>query len=175
MGKLNSATNRSFSIDVYRNVVTNPSGYGEGKFYAGTVSVTTDGNGNAGFALTNNAGNYAGQYFTATATSAGGDTSEFGLDVLCTNKPAPSATFTGPLTWRTNGFVLTLAFQTNFTYRVQATTNLSASHRVDRPDQLQRHQLIARLYRPHGYQLPRAFLSRGVAVTLQALFPSTME
>ena len=40
---------------------------------------------------------------------------------------APSATFTGPFVLHTNGFVLTLAFQINFTYRVQATTNLSAS------------------------------------------------
>jgi titin len=127
LGKLNSATNRSFSIDLYRNLAADPSGYGEGQFYVGTVSVTTDVNGNALFALTNNAGNYAGQYITATATAATGDTSEFGLDVLCTNKPAPSATFTGPFVLHTNGFVLTLAFQTNFTYRVQATTNLSAS------------------------------------------------
>ena len=31
------------------------------------------------------------------------------------------------MTWRANGFVLTLTFQTNFTYRVQATTNLAAT------------------------------------------------
>lgn len=129
LGKLNSATNRSFLIDVYRSASADSynGGYGQGQYYIGTVSVTTDGNGNALFALTNNAGNYAGEYITATATSAGGDTSEFDLAVLCTNKPAPSATFTGPFVLRTNGFVLTLAFQTNFTYRVQATTNLAAS------------------------------------------------
>ena len=127
LGKLNSATNRPFFIDVYRNIAADPSGYGEGQFYLGTVSVTTDGSGNTGFAYTNTSGNYAGQYITATATSAGGDTSEFSLAIPCTNKPAPSATFTGPLTWHTNGFVLTLTFSTNFTYRVQATTNLAAS------------------------------------------------
>ncbi|MGA2788742.1 MAG: hypothetical protein ABSF60_14570, partial [Verrucomicrobiota bacterium] len=127
LGKLNSATNRAFSIDVYRNIATDFNGYGEGQFYLGTVGVNTDGSGNAGFAYTNNSGNYAGQYITATATAASGDTSEFSLAALCTNKPAPSGTFTGPLTWRTNGFVLTLTFQTNFTYRVQATTNLAAS------------------------------------------------
>jgi hypothetical protein len=125
LGNLNSATNRSFLIDVYRNIAADSSGYGEGQFYLGNVSVTTDGSGNATFAYTNN-GNYAGEYITATATSAGGDTSEFSVAVLCTNMPAPSATFTGPLTWHTNGFALTLTFQTNFTYRVQATTNLAA-------------------------------------------------
>jgi titin len=126
-GTLNSLANRTFSIDVYRNLSADTSGYGEGQFYVGNISVTTDGSGNATFAYTNSGGNYAGQYITATATSAGGDTSEFGLAVPCTNKPAPSAQFAGPLTWRTNGFVLTLTFQTNFTYRVQATTNLAAS------------------------------------------------
>ena len=137
---MNSLASRTFFIDFYRNLAADPSGYGEGQFYVGSVGVTTDGSGNAVFALTNTAGNYAGQYFTATATSAGGDTSEFGLAVLATNQPAPSAQFTGPLTWRTNGFVLTLALQTNFSYRLQAATNLASSSRLDRADQLPRHQ-----------------------------------
>jgi len=125
LGKLNSLAGHTFFIDVYRNLAADPTGYGEGQFYVGTVSVTTDGSGNAPFALTNTAGNYSGQYFTATATAVAGDTSEFGADVLATNQPAPSAQFAGPLTWRTNGFVLTLAFQTNFGYRLQAATNLA--------------------------------------------------
>ena len=125
-GTLNSLANQPFFIDVYRNFSANFSGYGEGQFYLGTVSVTTDGSGNAGFALTNNAGNYAGQYITATATSAGGDTSEFSLAVLTTNKPAPSAQFTGPFQSRTNGFAFSLTLQTNFGYRIQAATNLVA-------------------------------------------------
>ncbi len=127
LGNFNSLANRGYFIDVYRNIAPDPSGYGEGQFYLGTVSVNTDGSGNASFAYTNSSGNYAGQYITATATAATGDTSEFSLAVLATNQPAPSAQFTGPLTWRANGFVLTLTFQTNFTYRVQATTNLAAT------------------------------------------------
>ena len=69
------------------SIVTPSTTHGEGQFYVGTVSVTTDGSGNAPFALTNNAGNYAGQYFTATATAADGDTSEFSADLLATNMP----------------------------------------------------------------------------------------
>ena len=126
LGRLNSATNRNFFIDIYRSPVADPTGYGEGQFYVGTASVTTDGSGNATFAFTNAAGNYSGQSFSATATSAGGDTSEFGADVLATNAPAPSARFTGPLTWRANGFVLALTIQTNFGYRLQAATNLAS-------------------------------------------------
>ena len=124
LGKLNSATNRSFFIDVYRSVSPDYAGYGEGQFYLGSVSVTTDSSGNAGFTLTNNTGNYAGQYFTATATSTAGDTSEFNLAILATNKPAPSALFTGPYLIHTNGFAFMLTFATNFSYRIQAATNL---------------------------------------------------
>lgn len=126
LGKLNSATNRNFFIDVYRSFTNDAynGGYGQGQFYIGSVTVTTDGSGNAGFALTNNA-NYSGQYFTATATAATGDTSEFGFAVLATNAPAPSASFTGPYLMRTNGFVFTLTFAINFSYRIQAATNLA--------------------------------------------------
>ena len=128
-GSLNSATNRSFLIDVYRNFQPdlNIGGYGEGQFYAGTVSVTTDGSGNAKFSLTNTVANYAGQYFTATVTAATGDTSEFSLAVLATNVPVPAASFTGPYLARTNGFAFTLDLQTNFSYRIQVATNLATN------------------------------------------------
>lgn len=123
-GTLNSLANCAFFIDIYRNSVTNFSGHGEGKFYVGTVSVTTDGSGDAGFSFTNDTGNYAGQYFTATATSAGGDTSEFGADVPAINVSAPSAQFIGPFQSGAGGFAFSLTLQTNFSYRIQATTNL---------------------------------------------------
>jgi parallel beta-helix repeat protein len=128
-GSLNSATNRPFFIDVYRSLSPDnyTGGYGQGQFYVGSVTVTTDGSGNASFSLTNTAANDAGQYFTATATAATGDTSEFGLAVLATNAPAPTAIFTGPFLARTNGFSFTLNLQTNFGYRIQAATNLAQS------------------------------------------------
>ena len=37
-----------------------------------------------------------------------------------------SATFTGPYQARTNGFTFRLTLATNFTYPIQATTNLAA-------------------------------------------------
>ena len=121
-GTLNSLADSTFLIDVYRNTVNNP---GAGRFYVGTVSATTDGSGNAAFALTNNAANYAGQYFTATATSAVGNTSEFSADLLATNMPLPSAQFTGPYQSSAGGFAFSLTLQTNFSYRIQAATNLA--------------------------------------------------
>ena len=120
-GTLQSAANRTFQIDCYRNVAANP---GTGQFYLGTVSATTDGSGNASFGFTNFTANDSGQFVTATATSAGGDTSEFSLAVLVTNAPSASAQFTGPYQSRTNGFAFTLTLQTNFNYRIQAATNL---------------------------------------------------
>ena len=126
-GKFNSATNRSFFVDVYRNLAEDFSGYGQGQFYLGSVSVTTDGSGNANFAYTNSGGNYAGQYISTTATDASGNTSEFSADVLASNAPAPSAQFATPFVWRTNGFVFSLTFATNFSYHIQATTNLATN------------------------------------------------
>ncbi|HXR48916.1 MAG TPA: M12 family metallopeptidase [Candidatus Limnocylindrales bacterium] len=127
-GTLNSSANGSFLIDFYRNFQpdNNIGGYGEGQFYLGAIGVTTDGSGNAVFAYTNNTGNYAGQYITATATDSSGNTSEFDLAVLATNLPAPFAQFTGPYESRTNGFAFSLTLQTNFSYRIQTTTNLAA-------------------------------------------------
>ena len=124
MGNLNSIANRSFFIDVYRSTNVDFTGYGEGQFYVGTASVTTDGSGNGKFAFTNNA-NYSGQYITTTATAAVGDTSEFSLAVLATNVPTASASFTGSFQSGVNGFTFALTLQTNFAYRIQAATNLA--------------------------------------------------
>ena len=120
-GNLNSTPNRSFFVDVYRNISPDPSGHGEGQFYVGTVNLTTDGSGNGAFTLTA-AGNYAGQYFSTTATAANGDTSEFGADLPAVVGPA--ARFVGPFQSGANGFTFSLTVQTNFNYRIQTTTNL---------------------------------------------------
>jgi len=122
-GNLSSTNGSSFFIDVYRNL----DGGSQGQFYLGTVSVTTGGSGNASFAYTNRSGNFAGQSFTATATSAAGDTSEFSAAVTATNAPAPSAQFARPFIWRPNEFIFNLALTTNFSYRIQAATNLAAN------------------------------------------------
>lgn len=71
-------------------------------------------------------GNYAGEYLTATATSAGGNTSEFSPDVLATNAPVTSAFLTGNLVSNANGFSFSAILQTNFSYRIQSATNLAA-------------------------------------------------
>ena len=117
----------SAASTIYRNLTADFGGYFEGQFYVGSVSVMTDGSGNAAFALTNNSGNYAGQFFTATATTATGDTSGFSADLLASNAPAASAQFGAPFVWRTDGFIFNLTCAANFSYHIQVTTNLATN------------------------------------------------
>ncbi len=121
-GKLNSTASSSFFIDIYRNLTGS-----QGQFYLGTVSVTSDGSGNASFAYTNYSGNYTGQAITATATAASRDTSEFSAAVMAGNLATASAQIGTTMSWQSSGFVFTLALTTNFSYHLQATTNLSGS------------------------------------------------
>jgi titin len=125
-GTLNSLPNQTYTVDFYRNPMADASGYGQGQFYLGSVTVTTDGSGNGAFAYTNSSANNVGQFISATATSAGGDTSEFSADVLVSNVTTPSATFNPSLRWTGTGFVFSLTLTTNFSYRIQTTTNLAA-------------------------------------------------
>lgn len=126
-GSLNSLSNQNYYLDFFYNNAQGPGGYGEGQVYLGSTTVTTGPSGNAFFSYTNYSGNYSGQYISATATAANGDSSEFGPDVLATNLPAPSAQFTGPFRWLGSGFAFNLTFSTNFSYHVQATTNLASN------------------------------------------------
>lgn len=72
---LNSTPNENFEIELFSNAVCNPSNtgraqterYGEGQKYHKTISVTTDGQGNARDSTVLN--NVAGHFITATATN----------------------------------------------------------------------------------------------------------
>jgi parallel beta-helix repeat protein len=126
-GNFNSLPNDTYYIDFYANTVEESYGYGQGQTYMGSTTVMTSAAGNALFAYTNSSVNYSGQYITVTATAATGDSSQFAADVLATNEPAPSAQFGAPFRWVQNGFVFNLTFATNFSYHIQATTNLAAN------------------------------------------------
>lgn len=52
VGSLNSKANTSFRIELFGNDNADPSGYGQGRYYLGLASVTTDANGNASFDVT---------------------------------------------------------------------------------------------------------------------------
>ena len=76
-GTFSSLAATTFALDFYHNSNNDASGFGEGEFYVGRQSVTTDASGNTNFSFAAT-GVFAGNSFTATATNAAtGDTSEF--------------------------------------------------------------------------------------------------
>ena len=86
-GSLNSRPNVTYQIDYFANAACDSSGNGEGETYLGSVSVTTDANGNATVPLLVAD---PGVTVTATATSASGDTSEFSACAIAGSQQAPA-------------------------------------------------------------------------------------
>lgn len=82
-GTLNSYASATFNIDFYRVTAADPSGYGEGRQYLGSTTVTTDASGNSGTFTFTGPAVTVGHYITAT-TSASARTSEFSLAKQCT-------------------------------------------------------------------------------------------
>jgi uncharacterized repeat protein (TIGR01451 family) len=80
-GTLNSGPDATFTLDFYVSSAPDPTGFGQGQRYLGSTTVTTDSTGNTTFTATLLAATSAGDWITATATSAVGDTSEFARDV----------------------------------------------------------------------------------------------
>jgi hypothetical protein len=76
-GILDSIASSEFTLDFYASPVCDASGSGEGEIYLGTDTVTTDAGGDAAFSITLASAAPAGWFITATATDAGGSTSEF--------------------------------------------------------------------------------------------------
>ncbi|HMX28129.1 MAG TPA: SBBP repeat-containing protein, partial [Blastocatellia bacterium] len=76
-GTLNSAANASFRLEFFTNNACDVSGNGEGQAFLGFTNVTTNGSGNASFAVTLPIPVTIGQSVTATATDSLNSTSEF--------------------------------------------------------------------------------------------------
>jgi Periplasmic copper-binding protein (NosD) len=93
-GTLNGQANTTFAVDVYASPTADPSGYGQGQYYLGYTTVTTDASGNASFAADFSAANLPGGVLpdgwavSATATDPGGNTSEFSKDVFASSANA---------------------------------------------------------------------------------------
>jgi hypothetical protein len=76
-GTLTSTPSTTFTIELYVNNDCNPSGYGDGEVYLGSVTVTTDANGFATFSLTVSTVLDPSQFVSATATDSMNNTSGF--------------------------------------------------------------------------------------------------
>jgi hypothetical protein len=80
-GFLHSTPSRTFQIELFHTPFANPKGYGEGRTYVGSATITTDGVGFGSFSISV-PGSFAFEWFAGTATDlTTGDTSEFGPTV----------------------------------------------------------------------------------------------
>ena len=82
-GALETDPGRVYTIEFFASAEPDPTGYGEGQTYLGSIDVRTDGAGRAEFAAAFD-GDLAGRWLSATATDAGGNTSEFSRAVPVT-------------------------------------------------------------------------------------------
>ena len=94
-GSLVSAASATFSIEFLSNTACDPSGYGEGQGIIGLISVNTDATGSNYFVVMFTNTVPAGNFVTALATDANGNTSEFSACAQIMAAPAPpEITFT---------------------------------------------------------------------------------
>ena len=98
-GQLNSTPNNTFDIDFYASVQSNPSGFGEGKRFLGSISVTTNLSGVVSFDQLVPGLTIRGDFVSAIVTDANGNSSEF--------SPAVVADSIAPPTVDSNSLILT--------------------------------------------------------------------
>jgi CSLREA domain-containing protein len=76
-GTLESTPNTRFRLELFASQQCDPSKFGEGETFLGSVTVTTDAKGEAAFQFGDYLYNPVGPYVTVTATDPNGNTSEF--------------------------------------------------------------------------------------------------
>jgi parallel beta-helix repeat protein len=87
-GTVFGVPNADYTVDFYYNDNLDPTGFGEGQFYLGTITVTTDAGGNASFStvidgtMAPNGAAPPGTFVSATATDPNNNTSQFSVGAL---------------------------------------------------------------------------------------------
>jgi len=76
-GVLYSKSNSSYRVEFFANPTSDPSNYGEGRYFIGFQNVTTDAGGRADLSVTLGPSMAKGHVVTATATDSENNTSEF--------------------------------------------------------------------------------------------------
>jgi parallel beta-helix repeat protein len=79
-GTLASLPDTTYTIEFFSNTVRDPSGYGQGKVYLGSMNVMTDVNGKANFTANFMPAVPVGQFISATSTDPQKRTTEFSAD-----------------------------------------------------------------------------------------------
>ncbi len=80
-GSLFEAPDTSYLLQFFSSPKPDPSGFGQGKVWMGSMSVQTDAKGYASFTASLPSVGPSGAYISATATDGSGDTSEFSADL----------------------------------------------------------------------------------------------
>jgi titin len=83
-GTFTGTPNTTYVIQLFANTDANPSGFGEGETLLGTITVTTDGSGNASFSAVFDTNVSLGECIAATATDPSNNTSAFSNCVTVT-------------------------------------------------------------------------------------------
>ena len=114
-GLLNSTASTIFDVDLYSGPACQafPQGYLQGENYLDSLQVTTDGSGNATFAVDVPFVLTVGQPVTATATDPNGNTSEFSQRILLSQSPG-----SGPAAGGTNAGLNGMLFENGATVTV---------------------------------------------------------
>ena len=92
-GSIQASPNTTYTIEFFSLSSINPSGYGEGRTFIGSIPVTTDATGEASFAPGFETSTRV-KYVTATATDPAGNTSEFSQEFGHNNPPVAVIGFT---------------------------------------------------------------------------------
>jgi hypothetical protein len=83
-GTVHGPANATLRVEVFFAPAADPSGHGQGQTLLGALLVPTDALGNGSFTFTSTVAVAPGNVLSATATDAGGNTSEFSQDVTVT-------------------------------------------------------------------------------------------
>jgi hypothetical protein len=107
VGTFSGKANATITLDFYATTVVHLSGHRDAQSYLGSATATTDSEGFTAFDLVLPAVSL-GEYVTATATDADGNTSEFAADVIVILDPFPWQNKSNPLDTRNDGNVIPL-------------------------------------------------------------------
>ncbi|HEX8077521.1 MAG TPA: hypothetical protein VF511_06875, partial [Chthoniobacterales bacterium] len=121
-GMLDSRPNLTYRVEFFASPACNASGFGEGRTFLGFTTASTDGNCTAAFNATLPVAVAAGQMITATATSPGGDTSEFSACLVTAFLRITSTTKSG------NQIAITGKGAPGQIYLIKANSDLSSTY-----------------------------------------------
>lgn len=94
-GTHHGAPTTTFAIEFFVNSACNPSGFGEGETFLGTIDVTTDAAGRADFSAPFSVAVDPGRFVSATATDPAGNTSQFSRCAVVSGPGSPHMPWLG--------------------------------------------------------------------------------